>query len=241
MDEKGNLYGTTSAGGAYSYGTVFKVTPKGTEILLHSFEGGSSDGESPFYGHLLMDKAGDLYGLTEEGGGGTGCDNFGHGCGVLYKLTQNGTLTVLHSFAGGTSDGCFPLGSVAIDKAGNFYGTTEGCGSSNGGTVWELSKRGTETILHNFAGGYSDGCSPFAGVVLDSKGNLYGDTLECGAVDDGTVWELSNGTLTLLHSFDSSDGALPVGELLRTAKGELFGTTEFGGTYGRGVVWSYVP
>src|SRR5208283_3225729 len=115
---------------------------------------------------------------------------------------KQGTLTVLRSFAGGTSDGCYPIGTVAMDKAGNLYGTTEGCGSANDGVVWKVSKKGKETILHNFAGGTSDGCNPEAGVVLDSNGNFYGDTVYCGASSQGTVWELSpKGALTLLHSF----------------------------------------
>jgi uncharacterized repeat protein (TIGR03803 family) len=241
MDKKGKLYGTTYyGGGAYNEGMVFKLTAKGTETILHSFEGGSSDGAYPEYGHLLMGKAGDLYGLTWEGGG-TGC-YYSYGCGVLYRLTVKGKFTVLHSFAGGSSDGCYPYGSVAMDKAGDLYGTTFGCGSENYGTVWKVSNKGKETILHNFAGGPSDGAGPLAGVVLDSKGNIYGVAEEGGADSDGAVYELSpKGTLTVLHSFDYSDGAYPFGELLRTAKGELFGTTYMGGTDSAGVVWSYMP
>jgi uncharacterized repeat protein (TIGR03803 family) len=135
-----------------------------------------------------------------------------------------------------------------MDKAGNLYGTTYGCGSSGQGTVWRVSKKGKETILHSFAGGSTDGCQPSAGVVLDSKDNLYGNTSGCGANGYGAVWELSKkGKLTLLHSFDYSDGDYPQGELLRTAKGELFGTTVWGGDLsgcnggGCGTVWSYVP
>jgi uncharacterized repeat protein (TIGR03803 family) len=234
MDKKGKLYGTTYQGGASNQGTVFRLTPNGTETLLHSFAGGPSDGAMPEFGHLLMDNAGNLYGVTEEGGSSR--------LGVVYKLTAKRKETLLHSFAGHSSDGCYPLGSVSMDKAGNLYGTTYACGSSNNGTVWKVSQKGTENILHNFAGGSSDGCHSYAGVVLDSKGNQYGDTYGCGANTYGTVWQLSaNGTLTLLHSFDRSDGYAPFGELLRTAKGELFGTTYGGGSYDYGTVWSYVP
>jgi uncharacterized repeat protein (TIGR03803 family) len=233
-DNKGNLYGTTYRGGASNQGTVFRLSPHGTETLLHSFAGGPSDGAMPDFGHLLMDKAGNLYGVTEEGGSS--------GLGAAYKLTAKRKETLLHSFAGNSSDGCYPLGSVSMDKAGNLYGTTYACGSSGDGTVWKVSKKGTETILHNFAGGLSDGCHPYAGVVLDSKSNLYGDTSGCGVNTYGTVWQLSaRGTLTLLHSFDRSDGYTPFGELLRTAKGELFGSTYGGGSYDYGTVWSYVP
>lgn len=238
MDEKGNLYGTTETGGTSGEGTVFKLSPKGKETVLHSFAGGASDGAGPSYGSLLMDKAGNLYGVTEYGGPSDK--------GVLYKLTAKGKLTVLHSFAGGSSDGCWPFGTVAMDEAGNLYGTTSQCGSSgydSYGTVWKVSKKGKETILYNWGGGTSGGCYPYAGVVLDSKGNLYGNTNVCGAYDDGIVWDSSQqGRLThLLQSFDYSNGAGPLGELLRTANGELFGTAESGGSHGYGVVWSYVP
>lgn len=246
MDKARNLYGTT-AFSAFSYGTVFKLDSAGNETILHKFGGGSSDGASPYMGHLLMDEAGNLYGVTYYGGS-TGC-TYGSSCGVLYKLSKKGTFTLLHRFAGGTSDGCNPFGTVAIDKKGNLYGTTSYCGSSGGdgfGTVWKVNKTGTETILHNFAGGTSDGCNPYAGVVRDSEGNSYGTTMSCGtSIDGGTVWKLSaEGTLTLLHSFDWSDGARPDGEVLRTANGELFGTTSDGGSgngYYLGTVWSYKP
>jgi len=105
-----------------------------------------------------------------------------------------------------------------------------------------VSGKGKETILHNFAGGSSDGCGPQTGMALDSKGNLYGVTLECGAHNYGALYELrAKGKLTLLHSFDDSDGAYPIGDVLRTTKGTLFGTALNGGTYYYGTVWSYVP
>jgi len=161
--------------------------------------------------------------------------------GVLYKLTTDGRLSVLHSF-GGASDGCYPWGTVAIDKAGNLYGSTHSCGSNGYGTIWKVSKKGKETILHSFAGSPSDGCYSFASVARDSKGNLYGVTSGCGANNWGALYELSvSGTLTLLHSFSGTDGEYPYGEALLAAKGELFGTATNGGAYGYGTVWSYVP
>ena len=238
-DKAGDLYGTTSSCGSSGYGTIFKVNSAGAFTLLHSFTGRSSDGAYPYFGHLSMDKAGNLYGVTSGGGA--------HGNGVLYELSKSGTFRVLHSFAGGTSDGCAPSGSVTQDKAGTFYGTTEYCGSSKAGTIWEVGKTGKETILHNFAGGTSDGCNPAAGVTRDPKGNLYGVTYGCGANGDGALYQLSaGGTLSLLYSFGGSDASSgPIGEVLRTAKGTLFGTTLTPSppccenTYG--TVWSYVP
>ena len=184
-DKAGDLYGTTSSCGSSGYGTIFKVNSAGAFTLLHSFTGRSSDGAYPYFGHLSMDKAGNLYGVTSGGGA--------HGNGVLYEFSKSGTFRVLHSFAGGTSDGCAPSGSVTQDKAGTFYGTTEYCGSSKAGTIWEVSKTGKETILHNFAGGTSDGCNPAAGVTRDPKGNLYGVTYGCGANGDGALYQLSAG------------------------------------------------
>jgi uncharacterized repeat protein (TIGR03803 family) len=138
-----------------------------------------------------------------------------------------------------------PTGSVAMDGAGNLYGTTYEGGTGGDcdygcGTVWEVAKDGTETVLHSFTG--PDGATPMAGVTLDSNGNIFGATYYGGANNMGVFYELSpNGTFTVLHSFGGVDGAYPFGELLRTTKGELFGTTSGGGTYGYGTVWSYVP
>jgi uncharacterized repeat protein (TIGR03803 family) len=240
-DQSGNLYGTTYGCGAYGGGTVFKLDRAGKITVLHSFAGGRSDGDLPEGGHLVRDKSGNLYGVT-YGGGSNGC--FNNGCGVLYKLGSNGTWTILHKFSGGISDGCFPYGTVAIDEAGSLYGTTWSCGAPGNGIVWRVSKAGKETVLHSFAGGVSDGCNPYASVVRDSHGNLYGTTMGCGAHNSGTVFKVdSGGRVTVLHSFagDAEDGAIPYGEVLRTSSGKLFGTASSGGSSGWGTVWSYVP
>ena len=161
-DKAGNLYGTTTSCGASGQGTVFQLSKSGTETVLHSFAGGSSDGAVPGYTSLLMDAKGNLYGVTDAGGNSN--------LGVVYKLSRNGKLTVLHSFAGGSTDGCNPDGTLAMDKHGNLYGTTTGCGSSDDGIVWKVSQKSSETVLHNFTGG-SDGADPNGGVVIDMKGN----------------------------------------------------------------------
>jgi uncharacterized repeat protein (TIGR03803 family) len=233
-DKSANLYGTTEACGSFGYGTVFKLSMAGKETVLHSFAGNASDGAYPFLTNLLMDKTGNLYGIAQQGGSSDE--------GVVYKLSRNKTLTVLHSFAGGTADGCYALGAPAMDDDGNVFGATEVCGSSGEGIVWKVNKEGTETVLHSFAGGSSDGGFPFAGVALDPKGNLYGDTQDGGASGLGTVYELSkSGTLTLLHSFVSSDGSYPVDNLLRDASGNLYGTALQGGSGGYGTVWKLTP
>jgi len=229
-DKHGNLYGTTTKCGTAGLGTVFKLSRNGKETVLHSFAGGATDGASPYYTDLLIDDRGNLYGVTSEGGP---ADR-----GIVYKLSKNGTFTVLHSFAGGTTDGCVPYGKPAMNEAGNLYGTTEYCGTSSYGTVWKLTKKGVESILHNFGGGPTDGSIPAAGVVFDSSGNLYGDTTVGGAYGFGTMYKLSErGKMTLLHSFTGADGAFPFGGVLRDATGGLYGTTYGGGSGQHGTVW----
>lgn len=231
-DEAGNLYGTTAGcgSGELGNGTIFKLDRASNFTVLHIFTRGTSDGGHPDYGHLSIDKSGNLYGVTLWGGA--------YDEGVLYKLSKDGTFTVLHSFVGSRSDGCNPYGSVVRDETGNLYGTTSGCDSHNYGDIWKVSQKGSETILHSFAGGKSDGCGLQTGVTLDSKGNLYGTTAWCGAHNEGTLYELSaKGKFTLLHSFrNDANGRNPWGEVLRSADGTLFGVT-----YGDGTLWSYAP
>jgi uncharacterized repeat protein (TIGR03803 family) len=235
LDKKNNLYGTTAYGGISGCGTVFKLNPSSALTVLHSFAGGSSDGCEPVFTSLIMDAKHNLYGITYFGGT--------YGSGAVYKLTKTGALTVLHSFAGYPSDGCKVYGSPAIDKKGNLYGTASGCGSNDLGIVWKVSQQGTETVLHNFAGYPSDGANPYAGVLIDAKGNLYGTTYSGGSSDYGTVYELSKkGKLTLLHSFAESDGIGPIKGLLRDAKGNFYGTAVGGGSHEfYGSVWKLTP
>lgn len=230
LDAAGNLYGTTAEGGS-GLGTIFKVDKSGAKAILHKFAGGPSDGQYPLYTSLIIDKAGSLYGVTEEGGTS--------GQGVIYELSKSGKFTVLHSFAGGKTDGCLPFGTPFMDTKGNLYGTTYSCGASDEGMVWRVSTSGTETVLHNFAGGEKDGARPFAGVVGDANGNLYGNTQTGGTSDFGTVYELnSKGKISVLHSFAASDGQYPFGGLVRDAKGNLYGTAVDGGSnIVYGTVW----
>lgn len=232
IGKSGALFGTTNLCGAYGYGTIFKIDNAGQFTLLHSFSAGTSDGASPYRGTLAMDKSGNLYGLTAGGGA--------YRSGVLYKLSESGKFTVLHTF-NGMSDGCTPYGSVLRDRSGNLYGTTYGCGTNGVGVLWKVSKTGKESILHTFVYSPSDGCNPQDGVARDLKGNLYG-VAGCGANKYGVLYELSaGGRFTLLRSFDESDGGYPGGEVLRTSSGTMLGTSSEGGTGNNGAVWSYVP
>jgi uncharacterized repeat protein (TIGR03803 family) len=230
MDSAGNLYGTTFAGGPSDDGTVFKVSPTGTETVLYFFKGGTTDGLGPRAG-LVMDSAGNLYGTTEFGG--AYCVSQG-GCGTVFKLSATGTETVLYSFKGGTTDGANPLyGNLLMDSAGNLYGTTSAGGPSNDGTVFKISATGTETVLYSFKGGTADGAITAEGVIADGAGNLYGITSYGGTNNRGTVFKISAaGTESILYSFagGASDGSGPVGLMMDSA-GNLYGTTSFGGAY----------
>jgi uncharacterized repeat protein (TIGR03803 family) len=232
-DKAGNLYGTTSQGGTSNDGVLFKITPRGKEIILHTFTGSTKDGKYPSYTSLLSDAQGNLYGVTEEGGAADG--------GILYKLNTSGKFTILHSFKGGTTDGCNVLGTPFMDAAGNFYGTTSSCGTHMLGTVWKVDQSGKEKVLHSFAGGTTDGEYPLAGVIVDADGNIYGNTETGGSDDVGTVYEISKtGKFALLHSFNGTDGKYPYGSFVQNSKGTLFGTTQNGGTIGYGTVWKIV-
>jgi uncharacterized repeat protein (TIGR03803 family) len=228
LDKAGTLYGTTNGCGAHGYGTVYKLTQSGTETTLHSF--GSTDGEAPFAG-VVLDEAGNIYGTTN--GGGT------HRCGTVYKLTQSGTETILHSF-GGPTEGCFPMGGVVLGKNNVLYGTTFLGGAHGYGTVYKLAQSGSETTLHSFAGGVTDGTYPEAGVVLDEAGNIYGTTNQGGAHHYGIVFKLTpSGAETVLHNFGSgTDGADPDGAgVILDKSGNLYGATLYGGANGRGTVF----
>jgi uncharacterized repeat protein (TIGR03803 family) len=218
------------------------VTPawsRSTENVLYRFTGGD-DGRYPS-SNLALDKAGNLYGTTYSGGF-TGCIDSGDGCGLVFELSpgSNGswTETVLYTFQGST-DGGYPLG-VAIDGAGNLYGTTEvggnlACGQGAGcGTVFELSPGSggawTEIVLHTFEAG-NDGDAPFAGVIFDRSGNLYGTTYAGGSNDSGTVFELSpnsNGTWTETVLYSFNDEGNPWAGVTVDHAGNLYGTTEAG-------------
>jgi uncharacterized repeat protein (TIGR03803 family) len=181
----GSLYGTTYGGGAHQYGgTVFEVA---VTTALYTFTGGS-DGSNPL-DSLISDGQGNLYGTTAEGGNGS----FGSGLGVIFELSlTTGQESVLHTFTG--PDGSAPTGSLVRDSEGNLYGTTSLGGANGFGTVFELDTLGNLTTLYSFTGG-ADGASPFAGLVLDGSGNLWGVTTAGGSAAApggyGTVFEVN--------------------------------------------------
>lgn len=229
QDSAGNFYGTTYGGGAFNYGTVFKLDALGNETVLYSFEG-APNGASPYSG-VIFDSAGNLYGTTY--GGGT------FNSGTVFKLSTTGNETLLHSL-NGTTDGAYPSATLTMDASGNLYGAANQGGSGQEGTIFKVSSTGRFSLLHTFSS-RPDGANPAAGMLLGSDGNLYGTTTEGGnSDDDGTVFELnlSTGTFTLLHTFASGNlGNYPYTSLISDPAGNLYGGTESGGTAERGLIY----
>jgi uncharacterized repeat protein (TIGR03803 family) len=176
----GNFYGTTGSGGAHVQGTVFRITPAGAVIVLHSFSGFPNEGAVPFAG-LLQGSDGNFYGTTALGGA--------HFKGTVFKINATGSFTTLHSFSGSPSEGANPVAGLVQGSAGNFYGTTAFGGAHVNGTVFNIDATGSLTTLHSFSGSPGEGAVPFAGLVQGSDGNFYGTTALGGAHGEGTVFK----------------------------------------------------
>ena len=238
LDTKGNLYGTTYRGGANGKGTVFEVNGPGSETVLYSFcsQSGCKDGYHPEAGLILAN--GNLYGTAYDGGA--------HEAGVVFEITGNQTESVIYSFCvkRHCADGYYPHSDLVRDNNGNLFGTTQFNGAYGGGTVYEVSATGTETVVYSFCAqpNCADGSGPRAGLVLDANGNLYGTTFGGGANGKGTVFKVTpNGTETVLHSFCSQagckDGSNPLADLVIDTNGNLYGTTVNGGANGKGTIF----
>jgi len=198
-----------------------------TETVIHAF-GNFPQGANP-YAPLFLGAQGALYGTTDEGGAAN--------LGVVFKFDVAG-YKALHSFMGGT-DGASPYAGVTADSAGNLYGTTYQGGPANAGVVYKLDGSGKETVLYSFTGGV-DGANPYAGVTLDSAGNLYGTTYQGGAANLGVVFKVDlSGQETVLHTFTGVlDGANPYGSVIADSQGNLYGTTFAGGSvFNAGVIY----
>lgn len=236
-DQAGNLYGITIGGGntacASLYitgcGVVFKIDASGKYSLLHRFAGGP-DGSYP--AGLSIDSKGNLYGTTIFGG--DSCN-----CGTLFELDPAGKFSQLHLFLGEeSSDGEDPQGVMAIDSAGNLFGTTWQGGATcfTCGTVYKVDSAGNETILHPFAG-RRDGSQPKG--LITNGALLYGTTYSGGSSDTGTVFTVDkSGNESVLYSFTGgADGRAPTPGLARDSAGNVYGTTAIGGDAGYGVVF----
>lgn len=198
--------------------------------VLHSFSG--SDGSWPM-GDVRLDDAGNIYGTTVIGGG-SGCG--GDGCGTVYKLTPDGTLTTVYAFTGG-NDGSAPYGGLTVNRSsGDLYGTALGAGGNGWGVIYKIAPDGTETVLHNFA--QSEGSNPIGRMIRDPLGNLYGVCQYDGAGGYGSVFKLApDGTFTVIHAFTGPDGGFPNATLQRDRAGNLFGVTNVGGDHAMGVIY----
>jgi uncharacterized repeat protein (TIGR03803 family) len=253
----GNFYGTTSAGGTFRAGTVFKITPKGTLTTLYSFCTqpllDCPDGQDPL-GGLVQGSDGNFYGTTSGGG---------RGGGTIFKMAPNGNLTTLYSFCGLVTcpDGDTPAGSLIQGTDGDFYGMTAFGGVNGNGAVFKVASDGSLTTLHSFCSQplCTDGSLPFDGIGPPGKdwalyqgpdGNFYGTTAYGGANNSGTVFKITpSGKLTTLYSFCPQvgppnfcpDGAVPLGGVIRGPGGNLYGFTNTGGTTNAGTVYKLTP
>ena len=247
VDDHGSVYGTTSGGGAYRHGIVFRLElgrdGRRAETIIHNFPDSPVDGQGPL-GGMLFDPSGTLYGTTQGGGG-----NYEYGTVFKMSLGPSGWKeTILHRF-GLKDQACCPQGNLAWDTKADLYGTAD--------SIFELfhgKKYWMETVLHIFTGRDGDGSGPEAGPIRDTAGNLYGTTLGgggggCGG-GCGTVWELSPPVSGLtqgwaehiLHRFGIGDTlAFPgVGQLAMDRQGNLYGTVN-GGKYRAGVIYKLSP
>ncbi len=256
MDRAGNFYGTTSGGGTYGFGGVFKLTHSGSGWVLtplYSFQGGS-DGANP-EARVIVGPDGALYGTTISGGG-AGCGPQG-GCGTVFSLRPSlsacktalcpWTETVLHRFTR-ESDGAYPYeGDLTFDQAGNLYGAASGGGLGcefGCGVVFKLAPSmgaWTFSTLYSFTSG-SDGAYPLSGVIFDKAGTMYGTTSEDGNKGGGTAYTLtpsgSGWAEATIYAF-GDDGFQPQGGLIFDPAGNLYGTTAFGSD--GGTVYKLAP
>ncbi|MBV9056420.1 MAG: hypothetical protein JO078_12585 [Candidatus Eremiobacteraeota bacterium] len=244
-DLGGVLFGTTVYGGGSGCksghvkgcGTVFELTPKGKEHVQSRLPGGAK-GANPDSQLTFFNGA--LYG--EAAAGGTGKCYYAQtpGCGLIFKITPSGNVSILYAFKGGKDAGT-PSGGLLLYN-GNFYGTTTAGGSSRCyfsygcGTVFKMTPSGTETILHRFKGSWNDGALPASGLAM-LNGNLYGTTISggnhnCGLtyyLPCGSVFEVTlSGEERIIYNFQGgADGQSPNG--LIAVGDELYGTTASGG------------
>jgi len=227
MDGSGNLFGTTKVGGAYGKGSIFELAKSGSTYsssiqTLHSFTTAATDGKNP-YGGLVMDGSGNLYGTARQGGDA-------NNDGTLFEYaTSTSTFSVLHTFAI-TTDGREPDDTLIMDSSGNLYGTCQAGGANNDGTVFKYNTHtGTLTALYSFLPNGTDGKLPYASLVMDARGDLFGTDTAGGAQNAGAVFEIPAGSSTdlILHFFNgAADGAAPYGGLFMDSRGNLYGTTE---------------
>jgi uncharacterized repeat protein (TIGR03803 family) len=216
----GMLYGTTWQGGINDYGVIYQLDiHTGAETVLHTFQGGTTDGAKPDAG-LTRDAAGNLYGVTDAAGT--------YNSGTAFQLQPSGNL-ILSSFTGANGGG--PQTTLVGDGHGNYYGGAYFFGPRDNGTLFRMDPAGTITLLLAFNN--VDGGGPKFGPLVLRNGDLYGTTFYGGKYNLGTIYRLNlaNGKETVLHSFSGPDGAYPVAGLTADSTGNLYGTTTSGGAH----------
>ncbi len=270
MDREGNLYGVTEYGGngpcssqyTRGCGTVFKMTHSGGGWYykpLYNFAGWSNnDGAYPYFGGLTLGPDGAFYGTTTVGGESTPC-NTNPGCGTVFKLQPPPTRpasvfapwteTILYRFQPQSDDGNVPDGLVAVDGAGNVYGTTV-YGNDQyyyWGLAYQLVRSGnsyTKQVIHNFRGEPDDGAQSFSGMVIGPDGNLYGTTFAGGTNNVGTLFQLINSgghwTENILYKSDAN-GTQPYSTPIFDNAGNLYNGTTAGEHDNTPVVYEMSP
>ena len=213
----GNLYGTTPTGGVNNVGIVFKITPAGSQTILHQFD--TTHGSTP-NGGLVLGADGNLYGTTKLGGTNS--------YGTIFKITPSGVLTVIYDFTG-NADGGYPVAPLVLATDGNFYGT------SYPGVAFKYSPQGVFTIINKIP------TVSYGPLLQASDGNFYGVTEFAGTFSAGTIYKIAGSTVTTLYSFDGTHGSYPIGGLVQGADGDLYGTTTAGGTTNAGVIYKITP
>lgn len=234
----GNFWGTTSEGGKFGGGTVFKISPSGKLTSIYNFCSISNcgDGSSPMAG-LVQGADGALYGTTYDGGM-VPCPFFGtFGCGTIFKITLSGQLTTLYNIGDDAGLSSTPL---IFARNGNLYGTSENGGTIGGGSVFEITPAGAYSTIYSFCSLQfcTDGDLPRGGLVQATNGILYGTTSTGGTLT-GTVFSISAaGTLHTIHNFTGfAHGSMPEGSLLQATDGNLYGVTNGGGVGGDGAIF----
>lgn len=213
-------YGTTSSGGTFGYGTVFKICG-GVHTVLHSFNS-SSEGGTP-QGSLVQDSNNNFYGIASTGGT--------NGVGTIFKITSTGIYTILKHLVYNT-DGGYPKGSLVSGSDGIFYGMTSAGGTNSAGTIFKITSTGSFTVLRSLLSS-TDGANPEGNLIQGTNGNFYGMTSSSARIFKIT----STGTFTSLHTFTGNDGSLPLGSLLLATDGNFYGTTSSGGSNGAGTIF----
>jgi uncharacterized repeat protein (TIGR03803 family) len=225
----GSLYGFTSVGGTSGYGTIFKITTAGTFTVIKHLV--SANGTNP-RGHLVIGADGNFYGATYAGGA--------NGYGTIFKMTPAGILTVLHSLSS-TADGANCYGSLVKGTDNNFYGTTNGGGTTGQGTIFKITPAGVYTVLRQMNQA-TDGSHSQSDLIQATDGNFYGMAYSGGPNFSGTIFKItSTGTFTVLRSLVSANGINPYGSLLQGTDGNFYGTTSSGGTSAGGTIFKITP